>query len=142
MSTPIHNSTTCSCEFCIAANSYEARQERMRQYEQRRQPCLECGFVRYRPDAEYHDYGCSRAPNRRGLVFDGKAVHHIDGDVANNDPSNISDFASISDEWNEAATEAIATSDSNSLNAITRLALLGNALILQANLVGQLGRSK
>jgi|ERR1051325_310601 ssDNA-binding Zn-finger/Zn-ribbon topoisomerase 1 len=41
-------------------------------------PCPECGFVRYRPDKEYHDYGCSLAPDSERQSVDAP-THRCNG---------------------------------------------------------------
>jgi hypothetical protein len=47
-------------------------------------------------------------------------------------------FAAISHEWTEAASEAIRQSDGPQLKLVTDLALLGNRLILESNISGEL----
>jgi hypothetical protein len=47
-------------------------------------------------------------------------------------------FAAISREWTDAAGEAIKQSDGPQLKLITDLALLGNRLLLEANISGEL----
>lgn len=97
--------------------------------------CPECGFIRYRPEAEYHDFGCSRAPQAASTV-----ENQSDSEAVTGNPASLRTFAEIQAEWANACEQMIDAQrgeDAARIEALLqKLCSLGNKLLLEANLSG------